>query len=257
MLKNNLRIALLIDGDNAQAKLIPSILKTLDKHGTCVIRRVYGDWTAQHLSGWRELEQTHAIQLVQQSRYATGKNANDIAIVVAAMEILHSDKTDGFCIVSSDSDFTPLVIKLKDEGKAVIVAGKSTTPKSFVNACSLFITTDTLNPAPKKPVKVIAKVNISKVAQAKTASTKASGIKTSSDARPLLQKAYHMAPKKDEWVFLGALGHSLRQIDPGFESKTYGHKLLSSLVMQHRDIFEIKMEKGKGNTLSMYLKLKT
>jgi len=252
MLKNNLRIALLIDGDNAQAKLIPSILKTLDKHGTCVIRRVYGDWTAQHLSGWRELEQTHAIQLVQQSRYATGKNANDIAIVVAAMEILHSDKTDGFCIVSSDSDFTPLVIKLKDEGKAVIVAGKSTTPKSFVNACSLFITTDKLNPAPKPPAKVITKAK-----SPKSTPTKALPIKTSSAALPLLQKAYQMTPKKDEWVFLGALGHSLRQIDPGFESKTYGHKLLSSLVMQHRDIFEIKMEKGKGNTLSMYLKLKT
>jgi hypothetical protein len=152
MQKNELRIALLIDGDNAQATLIPSLLKILDKYGKCVIRRVYGDWTANNMSGWQELEQMHAIQLIQQSRYAKGKNATDIALVIAAMEILHSGKVDGFCIVSSDSDFTPLVIRLKDAGATVIAAGKSTSPLSYKNACSYFIPTDDLTATPKPPV---------------------------------------------------------------------------------------------------------
>jgi uncharacterized protein (TIGR00288 family) len=277
MLKTDLRIALLIDGDNAQAILIPSILKVLDKHGTCVIRRVYGDWTASNMnmSGWRELEQTHAIQLIQQSRYTTGKNATDIALVIDAMEILYSSKVDGFCIVSSDSDFTPLVIRLKDKGTTVIAVGKSTTSKSFVNACSLFITTDTLNPEPKAtnpmpkvttstPKVLTPAPKVTKSAPKMTApapkakvNTKAISATTTPDARPILRKAYAMTPKKDEWVFLGALGQSLREIDPKFKPKTYGQKLLSQLVLQYRDVFEIQTEPGKGKTHSMYIKLKT
>jgi hypothetical protein len=241
MIKSKLQIALLIDGDNAQATLIPSILKALSKHGTCVIRRVYGDWTAQNMTGWRELERTHAIQLVQQTRYVAGKNATDIAITADAMEISYSGKVDGFCIVSSDSDFTPLVIRLKDKGTTVIGVGKSTSPKSFVNACSLFITTDTLIPAPKVPTKKSAPAN---------------NPKKTPDARPLLKEAYNMTPKTDEWVHLGALGNSLRQKDAQFKPKNYGHKLLSRLVLQYRDIFEIRTEKSKGKTLVMYIKLK-
>src|SRR5436309_121751 len=133
--KNDLRIALLIDGDNAQPSLMPLILEALEPYGRCVIQRVYGDWTAGNMTGWRKIEHTHAVQLVQQSRYATGKNATDIAVAIAAMDILHSGKVDAFCLVSSDSDFTQLVIRLKDEGATVIGAGKATTSPSFVNAC--------------------------------------------------------------------------------------------------------------------------
>jgi uncharacterized protein (TIGR00288 family) len=244
MPETGLRIALLIDGDNAQPSLIPPILEALGHYGRCVIRRVYGDWTASNMSGWRKVEEAHAIQLVQQSRYTTGKNATDIAITIAAMEILHSGKVDAFCIVSSDSDFTPLVVRLKDEGATVIAVGKPTTPQSFVNACSVFIATDTLNNAQKPSTKAaLAKKNTGSPA-------------TPPDARPLLQKAYEMTHKTDEWVYLSELGQSLRKIDPKFKTKTYGQKALSHLVAQYLDVFEVRTEKGKGKTSRMYVKLK-
>ncbi|MBX3082074.1 MAG: NYN domain-containing protein [Anaerolineae bacterium] len=275
MLRNDLRIALLIDGDNAQAALIEPILGELDKYGTCVIRRVYGDWTAPNMSSWHGVEQSYGIQLVQQSVYAAGKNTTDIALTIAAMEILHSGKVDTFCIVSSDSDFTPLVIHLKDEGATVIAAGKATTPKGFVNACSLFIVTDTLKQLPKaaavahpkssikpstaKPVPaphpVLQKKPLIKPAALKTP-PKPIPSKSTPDPRPLLRKAYQMTPKKDDWVFLGALGHNLRQLDPQFKSQTYGHKGLTQLVSQCGDLFEIRTDKGKGNTSQSYVKLK-
>ena len=247
MSKNPLRIALLIDGDNASdLKLIQPILDALAKYGQCVIQRVYGDWTGGNLSGWRKFEETRAIQLVQQSRYATGKNANDIAITIAAMEILHSAKADAFCIVSSDSDFTPLVVRLKDEGATVIGVGKPTTPQSFMNACSVFISTETLNPAPKQPAKAT---------QSKTA-PKSISPGTPPNARRLLKKAYEMTSKTYEWVYLGELGQSLQKIDPNFKPKTYGQNTLSNLISQYKDVFEVRTEKGEGKTSQMYVKLK-
>jgi len=244
MPESDLRIALLIDGDNAQPSLISPILETLGHYGRCVIRRVYGDWTAGNMSGWRKVEEAHAIQLVQQSRYTTGKNATDIAITIAAMEILHSGKVDAFCIVSSDSDFTPLVVRLKDEGATVIAVGRPTTPQSFVNACSVFISTDTLNNGQKPQAKAAPEKK------------KADSPGTPPDARPLLQKAYKLTNATNEWVYLGELGQSLRKIDPKFKSKTYGQKGLSQLVAQYLDVFEVHTEKGAGKTARMYVKLK-
>lgn len=294
MPQHDLRIALLIDGDNAQPSLIEPILKMLDNSGTCVIRRVYGDWTAQNMSsGWRTLEQKHGIQLVHQSSYVAGKNSTDIALTIAAMDILYSGKVNAFCIVSSDSDFTSLAVRLKDEGVSVIAAGKSSTPQAFVTACSFFIVTDKLNPAPKvvettqpsatlsgsKPTSallLVPKKTVTPVIQSKASATPASILpviskkvvaatsqpKTTAipsnsfpDARPLLQKAYEKSPKTDEWVFLGALGNSLREINTKFKSQTYGQKGLSQLVLQCRDLFEIRI-KGKGGSQQLYVKLK-
>ena len=300
MPQHDLRIALLIDGDNAQPSLIEPILKMLDNSGTCVIRRVYGDWTAQNMSsGWRTLEQKHGIQLVHQSSYVAGKNSTDIALTIAAMDILYSGKVNAFCIVSSDSDFTSLAVRLKDEGVSVIAAGKSSTPQAFVTACSFFIVTDKLNPAPKvvettqpsatlsgskptsalslvpkktvtpamqskasaipnKPAPVSILPVISKKVVVATTQPKPSVTPSSSfpNARPLLCKAYEASPNKDGWVFLGALGHSLRQIDPQFKTKNYGQKGLTQLVAQFRDLFDTRAENGKSGTQQTYIKLK-
>lgn len=262
----NLRIALLIDGDNAQPSLTQLILEALERYGQCVIRRVYGDWTAANMSGWHKIGETHAIQLVQQSRYTAGKNANDIAITIAAMEIMQSGKVNAFCIVSSDSDFTPLVMRLKDEGVTVIVVGKPTTPPSLVNASSVFISTDTLNgsaaeqsakavvsPKPPKSVNRTSAVKTAK--SAKTTPAAAKPAKTP-NARPLLKKAYEMANKPDEWMFLAELGQNLRQIDLQFKPQTYGQSTLSQLVAQYQDIFEVRIEKGAENTSQTYVRLK-
>ncbi|MBX3066072.1 MAG: NYN domain-containing protein [Anaerolineae bacterium] len=284
-----LQMALLIDGDNAQPSLTQSLLEALENYGRCVIRRVYGDWTADNmnLSGWPKIGETHAIQLVQQSRYTAGKNANDIAITIAAMEIMQSGKVNAFCIVSSDSDFTPLVMRLKDEGVTVIVVGKATTPASLVNASSVFISTDKLNgngaekpaetvvpPNPTKSatnassVKPANPANAAKVASsasipsasstAKVSSTAPAAVKPAKtpNARPLLKRAYEMANKPDEWMGLGMLGHNLHQLDPQFKPQTYGHKGLSQLVAQYEDVFEVRTEQGKGNTAQTSVRLK-
>jgi uncharacterized protein (TIGR00288 family) len=243
---NNLRIALLIDGDNAQPSLIQPILEAVSAYGRCVIQRVYGDWTASNMTGWRKVEQTRAIQLIQQSRYASGKNATDIAITIAAMDILHSGKVDAFCIVSSDSDFTPLVVRLKDEGAIVIGIGKESTPLSFVNACSAFISTDSLSGAPELP----------ETSAPKAKTRPAAPPSQRPDPRPLLQQAYGISAKQEEWVFLGELGQSLRQINPKFKPKTYGQNGLAKLVSQCQDVFDIRLEKGKGKTSQMYVRLK-
>jgi hypothetical protein len=245
--KNDLRIALLIDGDNAQPSLMPLILEALKPYGRCVIQRVYGDWTAGKMTGWRKIEQTHAVQLVQQSRYATGKNATDIAVAIAAMDILHSGKVDAFCLVSSDSDFTPLVIRLKDEGAKDGGVGKTNTPPSFVNACSVFIATDSLTTTPDQAVALA--LPTSKSASGRPSATP--------DPRSILKQAYAMASKEGDWVFLGILGQSLRKINPKFKTKTYGQKGLAQLILQCGDCFETRVEQGKGKTSQMYVKLKT
>jgi predicted nuclease of predicted toxin-antitoxin system len=279
MLNNALRIALLIDGDNAQPALIEPILEKLTEYGTCVIRRVYGDLTAQNMSSsWRMLEQKHGIQLVHQSSYVAGKNSTDMALTIAAMDILHSGKVSAFCIVSSDSDFTPLVVRLKDEGVTVIGVGKATTPQVFMNACSFFIATDTLRTSLQpvtstqaklpslittipQPKPTVAPINIPKpkkvlvtASQPKPNATQ-SPLKAIPDARFLLQQAYEISTHQDGWVLLSALGDSLRKIDNKFKSKTYGQKGLTQLVSQHHDLFEIR-KKGNGVAQRMHVKLK-
>ncbi len=246
MIPKDLRIALLIDGDNAQPSLIPPILEALSRYGRCVIQRVYGDWTASNMTGWPKIEQSHAIQLVQQSRYVAGKNATDFAITIAAMDILHSGKVNAFCIVSSDSDFTPLVVRLKDEGAIVIGIGKGSTPSSFVHACSLFISTDSLSGAPKLP----------ETSAPKNKTRPAAPPSQRPDPRPLLQQAYEISAKQEEWVFLGELGQSLHQINPKFKPGTYGQNGLAKLVSTCQDIFDIRLEKGKGKTSQMYIRLR-
>ncbi len=246
MIPKNLRIALLIDGDNAQPSLIPPILDALSGYGRCVIQRVYGDWTASNMTGWPKIEQSYAIQLVQQSRYVAGKNATDFAITIAAMDILHSGKVNAFCIVSSDSDFTPLVVRLKDEGVTVIGVGKAHTHPSFVNACHLFISTDSLSGAHE----------LSETPMPTVAVDAPAAPRQQPDPRPLLRQAYEMSSKQDDWVFLGEVGQSLRKIDPKFKTSTYGQNGLAKLVSQCQDIFKIRLEKGKGNTSQMYIRLK-
>jgi len=237
------QIALLIDGDNAQPSIIPPLLEALKAYGQLWIRRVYGDWTTSNLSSWHDIEMTYAIQMVQQSRYVNGKNATDIGLVIAAIDILYAGNVDAFCLVSSDSDFTPLAVRLREAGKLVIGVGKATTPPVFVNACTVFLFTENFvakvpEPAPSK-----------QPAPKPPAATKP-------DARSLLKQAYEQTAKNEGWVFLGALGQSIRKIKPTFKPKTYGQKGLSQLVSQYTALFEIRIEKGKGKSTQMYLRLK-
>ena len=140
------KMAVLIDGDNAQASLLNKMLAEIAKHGSVTIRRIYGDWTTQNMHSWKDALHMHAVQPIQQFRYTVGKNATDSALIIDAMDIMHRRLVEGFCIVSSDSDYTRLATRIREEGFFVMGIGQKKTPKSFVNACDLFIYTENLAP---------------------------------------------------------------------------------------------------------------
>ena len=224
----NRRIAMLIDGDNAQPSLAGKMLVETGKYGLVTIRRAYGDWTTPNMSGWKDTLQTDAIQPIQQFRYTTGKNATDSAMIIDAMDILYEGAVEGFCLVSSDSDYTRLATRIREKGFFVMGIGKKTTPKAFVNACNVFVyvenlTTDLPAPGLAKPQK-----------KAEAAEQAAA------DPLPLLMSAFEMAQQEDGQAILAMVGQHLRQLDPSFDSRTYGYKQLSLLIKAYPKVFSMK-----------------
>ena len=255
------RIAVLIDGDNAQASLIDKILAEITKYGLITIRRIYGDWTASNMSGWKDVLQTHAIQPIQQFRYTTGKNATDSATIIDAMDIFYSGTVDAFCLVSSDSDYTRLATRIREQGLFVMGIGKKTTPRAFVNACDLFVYTENLVPQnePLKSAGTTAnsshKKKTAKTAESNPTSDAENG--NSPDPLPLLRSAFDLATRDNGWAFLGTLGHHLQQLDPGFDSRTFGYRQLSLLIQAYPDVIETKEVKGADGTSTIYARLKS
>jgi hypothetical protein len=232
----NRRFAMLIDGDNAQPSLIDKMLAEVGKYGNLTIRRIYGDWTTSNMGGWKDALQTYAIQPIQQFRYTVGKNATDSAMIIDAMDVLYSGGCDGFCLVSSDSDYTRLATRIREKGFFVMGIGKKNTPRAFVNACDLFVYTENL-----VPEESIAR-------RSKPRKQTSGAIEPATpDPMPLFKSAFELAVQEDGWAFLGTLGHHLRQLDPGFDSRTYGYKQLSMLIRsmpKKLDLKEVKMEDG-------------
>lgn len=240
------RIAMLIDGDNAQPSLIEKMLAETTKYGLISIRRIYGDWTASNMGGWKEVLQTYAIQPIQQFRYTIGKNATDSAMIIDAMDIVYTGGIDGFCLVSSDSDYTRLATRIREKGLFVMGIGKKITPRAFVNACDVFVYTQNLVPeesAPPKP-------------NGKRKSTASHPEPSMPDPVPLLKNAFEIASQEDGWAFLGTLGHHLRQLDPGFDARTYGYKQLSLMINAYPKFFITKEVKSQDGTSVIYVKLK-
>ncbi|QTA93944.1 NYN domain-containing protein [Desulfonema magnum] len=240
-----LRIALLIDGDNAQAALIEEILAETSKYGLMTIRRIYGDWTTPNMGSWKEKLHTYAIHPIQQFRYTTGKNATDSAMIIDAMDILYSGCVNSFCLVSSDSDYTRLATRIREKGFFVMGIGKKMTPRAFVNACDVFVYTENLISHGQD------------IAEAIKPEKSAGPIK--SDPVPLLKNAFEMAAQDEEWASLGMMGTYLRQIDPSFDPRTYGHKKLLTLIQEHQEIFDVKKVKKRSDDTSVvyYAKLRT
>jgi len=239
------KIALLIDGDNAQPSLLENMLIELGKYGSITIRRIFGDWTRQNMNGWKQSLQSHAIQPVQQFAYTTGKNATDSCMIIDAMDILHSDLVNSFCIVSSDSDYTRLATRIREEGFFVIGIGAKKTPKSFVNACNLFIFTENFA---SKAVK-------GQTPKKKDVKAKGKEETVASSPLDMLKLAYDMAVGEDDWAELAVLGNYLRQIDPSFDSRTYGHKSLSTLIKSFSSKFILKYLDESGPT-TVYVKMR-
>jgi hypothetical protein len=243
------RMALLIDGDNAQPSLLDKILTEAGKYGSIAIRRIYGDWTTANMSGWKNTLNNFAIQPIQQFRYTVGKNATDSSLIIDAMDILHGHLVDGFCIVSSDSDYTRLATRIREMGIFVMGIGKQKTPKAFVNACNIFIYTENLVPHEGRH---------GGRREAKKAEVRdKSGTKEEKDLDPvpLIKGAYEMAMEEDGWANLASMGFYLRQLDPSFDPRTYGYKQLSQLIKAYANLFDLRVQDESGKN-AMWLKTK-
>lgn len=232
---NSHKLAVLIDADNARADLIELLLAEITKYGVAHVKRIYGDWTDTKLSGWKSKLHKLAIQPIQQFRYTAGKNATDSALIIDAMDLLYSERFDGFCIVSSDSDFTRLASRIREAGLAVYGFGERKTPEAFVSACDKFIYIEILTDG--EPPSDHPKTNGS----TSTASEKSdeSSSKINKKLLKLLRDAYDAIANEDGWAHLGSLGSQLTKLSPSFDSRNYGHKKLGSLV-QSTGRFEIR-----------------
>ncbi len=233
---------MLIDGDNAQPTLIVKLLAEAGKYGQTTIRRIYGDWTTPQMNGWKDCLNNHAIQPIQQFRYTIGKNATDSALIIDAMDLLHSKLVDGFCIVSSDSDYTRLATRIREAGIFVMGIGQRKTPKPFVNACNIFIYTENL----------VDDIDEGKIAEADKSQPNGSENPRPNPV-PMLKEAFSMAEGEDGWAHLGAIGSSLRQLDPAFDSRTFGYSQLIQLIKAHKELFTIRKEDDKGSS-AVYVK---
>lgn len=239
--KKDNKVVLLVDGDNARPSVLSEIIDEVGKFGTITIRRIYGDWTQQNMSGWKKLLQKYAMQPIQQFRNTTGKNATDSALIIDAMDILHSRDVQVFCIVSSDSDFTRLATRIREDGLQVVGIGERKTPESFVKSCNRFIYTENLNETTVEDENTDALHRNADKAIAP-------------DPRPLLIKAYQLYADEDEWIHLAQFGEYLRKIDPGFDQRTYGYRMLAQLIGAYPDLFEVQRDDKKKSNIFIRLK---
>ena len=230
------KIAILIDGDNAQANLLPKMLVEAGKYGQITVRRIYGDWTTSNMNQWKDVLNFHAVQPVQQFRYTVGKNATDSAMIIDAMDLLHTGVVDGFCLASSDSDYTRLATRIRESGVFVMGMGAKKTPKPFVNACDVFVYTENLAPEknsnrshpPRKPTRKPKDSNKASIPEPEPEPEPET--EQEPEAMNLIRQAYEMAVQEDGWARLDHMGNAMYQLDPGFDPRTYGQRQLSRLI---------------------------
>jgi uncharacterized LabA/DUF88 family protein len=222
MEKKTDKIAVLIDGDNAQAKLLKAILEEIAKYGKITIRRIYGDWTQSNMNSWKDLLNDLSFTPIQKFSYTSGKNSTDGALIIDAMDILHSGVVDGFCIVSSDSDYTGLAKRIREEGVFVMGVGEKKTPNAFVRSCEVFTFSENIIQE-----EVLEKeVTSSKLTKPIEKSTS----KYSKVEIELIDKAYFMSNPEDAEMLVSTLGTNLRKIDPSFDSRAHGFYNLTRLL---------------------------
>ncbi|CAM8647302.1 PIN_LabA-like_N_1 domain containing protein [Comamonadaceae bacterium] len=234
----NQKLAVLIDADNAQASVIQELLAEVSRYGTATIKRAYGDWTTTNLKGWKEVLHKMAIQPIQQFSYTSGKNSTDASLIIDAMDVLHDDTVDGFCLVSSDSDFTRLATRIREEGKVVYGFGERKTPEPFVAACDKFIYTEILRvePAPEKDAPKVEPVAVADVRK----------------LQPMIIAAIDANAREDGWASLGGIGSHIGKINSAFDARNYGFKKLSELVrsLNYLEIKELPLVRPDGVTVS-------
>nr|WP_315592937.1 NYN domain-containing protein [uncultured Cupriavidus sp.] len=238
-------LAVLIDADNAAPAIVEGLLAEVAKYGVAAVKRIYGDWTRPNLSGWKDRLLAHSIQPIQQFRYTVGKNATDSAMIIDAMDLLYTGRFDGFCIVSSDSDFTRLASRIREQGLMVYGFGERKTPKPFVTACDKFIYSDVLRADADND-------NEAEAAPARRRSTQE--LRQDSRLVRLLQSASQAVSDEDGWSTLGGIGNYIAKQAPEFDSRNYGYGKLSELVTA-TNLFEVETRNG-GNNKTLWVRLK-
>ncbi|WP_029131783.1 NYN domain-containing protein [Sedimenticola selenatireducens] len=247
----SLRLAVLIDADNAQAAVIEGLLAEIARFGEATVKRIYGDFTSPASSQWKKVLNKHAIKPVQQFAYTTGKNATDSTLIIDAMDLLYTRRFDGFCLVSSDSDFTGLALRIREEGLTVLGFGEQKTPDAFRNACHKFIFTEVLRPLPSEntQLKSTKKGTTSKPAPSTSSPETAASkeMPTKEFPREFILQALEQASDDAGWANLGTFGSYLTKLQPDFDARLYGFKKLSELVAAKTDIFCIEKRKVNGS----------
>ncbi|HMR17840.1 MAG TPA: NYN domain-containing protein [Sphingobacterium sp.] len=247
----DIKLAVLIDADNVPYANVKEMLEEISKSGTPTVKRIYGDWTKPNLSGWKNVLLENAITPIQQYGYTTGKNASDSALIIDAMDILYSEKVQGFCIVSSDSDFTRLATRLREAGMTVIGMGEKKTPQPFISACNKFIYIEIL----KQPV-VETERTKKTVPKGRTKLIEKPLDKIDKQTVRLIMDSAEDLADESGWTFLGNLGSFISKKKPDFDPRNYGFSKLYPLV-KYIDKFEIdERDSGVGHIKHIYLKLK-
>ena len=247
------KFAVLIDADNVSVKYIKIILDEISKDGVATYKRIYGDWTNPALVSWKSTLLDNSVLPIQQYSYTSGKNSTDSAMIIDAMDILYSEQVDGFCLVSSDSDFTRLAARLRESGMTVIGMGESKTPNSFIAACNKFKYLDILSKADEEEENKAPKAK--KSAEPKQADGK-NEMKTSlATIRRALRTIVWENADEDDWIFVGKVGHILGKQYPDFDVRNYGYNKLT-LFLDSLDLFEMKSERKDNNAPLFYIRLK-
>ncbi len=247
-----LKLAVLIDADNVPYANVKGMLEEIAKYGTPTFKRIYGDFTKPTLSGWKTVLLENAITPIQQYSYTSGKNSTDSALIIDAMDILYTGNVDGFCIVSSDSDFTRLATRLREAGKKVFGMGEKKTPLPFIASCNKFIYIEILQQRAKEEVTVTPVPNTAK----KTAKKSASVSTLDKQMVKLISDSINDLAEEDGWVFLGLLGNLILKKQPDFDPRNYGHKKLLDLVKSINSIAIEERHTGKNNISHFYVKTK-
>ena len=240
------RIAMLIDGDNAQPSQMKAAIAATEKYGAVITRRVYANWTNSGKSQWKAAIHANGMLPVQQFAYVSGKNATDMALIIEAMDLLYSGTVDGFCIVSSDSDYTRLAIRIREAGMFMMGIGRSNTPESFMAACAIFVKTEGLAEAGKASTG-------NPLSSEATPQREAGRPATNSSAWvPTIEQAIARTKKDNEgWAHLSAVGLQIKQLSRAFKPQDHGHKQLGQLIKSRADLFETK-----GSQTSIYVRSK-
>jgi uncharacterized LabA/DUF88 family protein len=237
------RLAVLIDADNAHPSIIEALLAEIARFGVASVKRIYGDWTSTNHSQWKKNLLNHSITPVQQFSYTKGKNATDSALIIDAMDLLHTRRFDGFCLVSSDSDFTKLAQRLREDGLTVLGFGEKKTPDAFVAACDKFIYTEVLRP---EGCDLAATPSPSSVVPTTAAAP------TPNESQPLpidlISQAIEEASDDSGWANLGAVGAYIQKIRPNFDPRLHGSKKLSELLRKHPKSFVVEERGAVGAT---------